>query len=91
MIDKSFRWDLPSHNNDNQLLLIADDWPARTNYYGYFLIDSQVPGTARADPPQSLSWSADGQTLFAGYSDNLIRVWQVCYSIMHSNSSNSVS
>jgi len=33
----------------------------------------------RAEPPQctSLAWSADGQTLFAGYSDNLIRVWQV--------------
>ena len=32
------------------------------------------------DPPQCLSmaWSADGQTLFAGYSDNQIRVWQVC-------------
>ena len=25
----------------------------------------------------SLAWSGDGQTLFAGYSDNLIRVWQV--------------
>ena len=25
----------------------------------------------------SLAWSADGQTLFAGYSDKLIRVWQV--------------
>merc|ERR1712107_412921 len=39
----------------------------------------EVPGIARADPPQclSLAWSADGQTLFAGYSDNLIRVWQV--------------
>ncbi len=38
-----------------------------------------VPGTAKADPPQCLSmaWSADGQTLFAGYSDNMIRVWQV--------------
>jgi guanine nucleotide-binding protein subunit beta-2-like 1 protein len=32
-----------------------------------------------AEPPQCLSmaWSADGQTLFAGYSDNVIRVWQV--------------
>ena len=42
-----------------------------------------MPGTARADPPQclSLAWSADGQTLFAGYSDNLIRVWQVCPAI----------
>ena len=39
----------------------------------------EVPGSARSDPPQclSLAWSADGQTLFAGYSDNLIRVWQV--------------
>lgn len=25
----------------------------------------------------SLAWSADGQTLFAGYTDHLIRVWQV--------------
>jgi len=25
-----------------------------------------------------LSWSQDGQTLYAGYSDNVIRVWQVC-------------
>jgi guanine nucleotide-binding protein subunit beta-2-like 1 protein len=33
----------------------------------------------KTDPPQCLSmaWSSDGQTLFAGYSDNLIRVWQV--------------
>jgi len=33
-------------------------------------------------PPQclSLAWSADGQTLFAGYSDNKIRVWQVSVS-----------
>jgi len=39
----------------------------------------EVPGTATSEPPQctSLAWSADGQTLFAGYSDNLIRVWQV--------------
>ena len=25
----------------------------------------------------SLAWSSDGQTLFAGYTDNEIRVWQV--------------
>jgi len=33
----------------------------------------------KAEPPQCLSmaWSADGQTLFAGYSDSKIRVWQV--------------
>ena len=31
------------------------------------------------EPPQCLclAWSTDGQTLFAGYSDNKIRVWQV--------------
>lgn len=25
----------------------------------------------------SLAWSADGQTLFAGYTDNIIRAWGV--------------
>lgn len=40
---------------------------------------SQNTQSSKADPPQCLSmaWSADGQTLFAGYSDNVIRVWQV--------------
>lgn len=40
---------------------------------------SQAP---KAEPPQclSLAWSTDGQTLFAGYSDNTIRVWQVSIS-----------
>ena len=28
----------------------------------------------------SLAWSADGQCLFAGYTDNKIRVWQVMQS-----------
>ncbi|MCP6198773.1 hypothetical protein NL445_27435, partial [Klebsiella pneumoniae] len=38
--------------------------------------------TSKTDPPQclSLAWSTDGQTLFAGYSDNTIRVWQVSIS-----------
>ena len=46
----------------------------------YHLILFQVAGNG--DPPQCLSmaWSADGQTLFAGYSDNQIRVWQVSIS-----------
>lgn len=50
---------------------------------GKIVVDELKPeviGTsARADPPSciSLAWSADGQTLFAGYTDNLIRVWQV--------------
>lgn len=35
--------------------------------------------TSKAAPPQciSLAWSPDGQTLYAGYTDNVIRVWQV--------------
>jgi len=40
----------------------------------------EVIGTSsKCEPPQCqcLAWSADGQTLFAGYTDNLIRVWQV--------------
>ncbi|EJW83995.1 activated protein kinase C, partial [Wuchereria bancrofti] len=33
----------------------------------------------KSAPPQciSLAWSADGQTLYAGYTDNVIRIWQV--------------
>jgi guanine nucleotide-binding protein subunit beta-2-like 1 protein len=36
-------------------------------------------GSSKAPPPQvtSLSWSSDGQTLYAGYTDNVIRIWQV--------------
>lgn len=36
-------------------------------------------GMVRTEPPDcmSLAWSSDGQTLFAGYTDNTIRVWQV--------------
>merc|ERR1712109_238218 len=36
-----------------------------------------LSGKARPADCISLAWSADGQTLFAGYTDNLIRVWQV--------------
>lgn len=38
-----------------------------------------LSGTKSTVPPQctSLAWSQDGQTLFAGYTDNVIRVWQV--------------
>jgi len=34
---------------------------------------------SKKSPPQciSLAWSTDGQTLFAGYTDNIIRVWRV--------------
>jgi len=36
-----------------------------------------LSGKAKPAECISLAWSADGQTLFAGYTDNLIRVWQV--------------
>merc|ERR1712098_661723 len=47
-------WDLESKN------LVEDD------------LRPEIPGSARTMPPQvtSLAWSADGQTLFAGYTDN---------------------
>lgn len=49
---------------------------------GKIVVDELKPEvitTTKARPPDciSLAWSADGQTLFAGYTDNLIRVWQV--------------
>ena len=37
-------------------------------------------GSRHAARCLSLAWSADGQTLFAGYSDNVIRVWQISHS-----------
>uniref|UniRef100_A0A914RTC1 Small ribosomal subunit protein RACK1 n=1 Tax=Parascaris equorum TaxID=6256 RepID=A0A914RTC1_PAREQ len=41
-----------------------------------FLLD--VMGGSKCVPQCiSLAWSADGQTLYAGYTDNVIRVWQV--------------
>jgi hypothetical protein len=41
--------------------------------------DFSAEFTDKAQKPQctSLAWSADGQTLFAGFSDNLVRVWVV--------------
>lgn len=46
-------------------------------------LKAERPDKQRSGAPQciSLAWSADGQTLFAGYTDNDIRVWQV--SIAH--------
>jgi len=47
------------------------------------LVDTLCPDFTdvgkKSQPPQcvSLSWSADGQTLFSGYTDNKIRVWTV--------------
>jgi len=43
-------------------------------------LDKNIPDfQAKTASPAaiSLAWSADGTTLFAGYTDNLIRVWEV--------------
>ena len=36
-----------------------------------------VPEGARQPECVSIAWSADGQTLFAGFTDNKLRVWTV--------------
>ena len=36
-----------------------------------------VGKNSREPEAVSLSWSADGQTLFAGFTDNAVRVWTV--------------
>jgi guanine nucleotide-binding protein subunit beta-2-like 1 protein len=40
-------------------------------------IDEPVGKKSAPHQPISLAWSADGQTLFAGYTDNTIRVYAV--------------
>lgn len=64
-------------------------WANEVNFFFYkdlegkVIVDELKPDVMAAgagrEPPQclSLAWSSDGQTLFAGYSDKLIRVWQV--------------
>lgn len=38
-----------------------------------------MSGSAKDTAPQciSLAWSADGQSLYSGYTDNAIRIWKV--------------
>ena len=52
----------------------------RQDLEGKVVVDELRPELiGPGEPPQCLSiaWSADGQTLFAGYTDNKIRAWQV--------------
>lgn len=41
----------------------------------------EIYTSSKEPAPLSLSWSADGQVLFAGYNDNNIRAWQVMQSL----------
>lgn len=58
-------WDLEKKTQVTELL---------STFPGFFppnRVGSAIPACV------SLAWSADGTTLFAGYTDNLIRVWEV--------------
>jgi guanine nucleotide-binding protein subunit beta-2-like 1 protein len=46
-------------------------------------VEDHTPDGSNGKNPQCtcLAWSSDGQTLFAGYTDNLIRVWQVSVAV----------
>merc|ERR1712079_231851 len=76
---KAMLWDL----NDGKHLYTLDNnkiWDLESKNMVEEL-KPEVPSTGSRPPVQpqclSMAWSADGQTLFAGYSDNKIRVWQV--------------
>ncbi|EGD78815.1 guanine nucleotide binding protein [Salpingoeca rosetta] len=51
-------------------------WDLETKELVHELVDESEE-SAKAPTCLSLAWSPDGQTLFAGYSDNNIRVWHV--------------
>ena len=58
-------------------------WLSLQDLEGKIVVDELrqevISSSASGKAPEciSLAWSADGQTLFAGYTDSLIRVWQV--------------
>jgi guanine nucleotide-binding protein subunit beta-2-like 1 protein len=66
-------WDLESKE---EVATLDRDYPD-------FWIKTRPDGIVPEDIPNpaclSLAWSADGLTLFAGYSDSLIRVWAVAH------------
>ena len=50
-------------------------------YFSRSIVDELKPdtiltgGNAREPECVSLAWSADGQTLFGGFTDDVVRVW----------------
>jgi len=58
-------WDL---EHKTPICNLTSDAP---DFYSHSSVKTKVPTCL------SLAWSPDGSTLYAGYSDNLIRVWQV--------------
>jgi WD40 repeat protein len=60
----------------DHIALLPTSHPARS------IVDELKPDSLSNDNTKSpeaisLAWSADGQTLFAGLSDNTVRVWTV--------------
>lgn len=51
-------------------------WDLESKEVIHELVDETVQGS-NAPECLSLAWSSDGQTLFAGYSDSIIRVWRI--------------
>ena len=52
------------------------------SYLNRSIVDELKPAYEIADEARqpecvSIAWSADGQTLFAGFTDNALRVWTV--------------
>jgi WD40 repeat protein len=60
--------------------LCARNLTANTHLSNTLQLKPEFPPTGKkAVPIQciSLAWSPDGSTLYAGYTDNVIRVWNV--------------
>lgn len=62
-------WDLET----KQCITLSHDYP------GFDCTSADSPNPPQVTKPAciSLAWSPDGSTLYAGYTDNLIRVWAV--------------
>ena len=52
-------------------------WNLETRALLYELSQSVI-GESKKPMCTCLAWSQDGQTLYAGYTDNVIRVWEIC-------------
>jgi len=62
-------WDLESKS------IVAE---LNRNSSSDFFGEEQQEAVKHAEPAcVSLAWSSDGSTLFSGYTDNIIRVWEV--------------
>jgi guanine nucleotide-binding protein subunit beta-2-like 1 protein len=74
---------------ESKYVLFPLFWHYRRNVYRRFpfsqirtIVDELKPAYEIADESRqpecvSIAWSADGQTLFAGFTDNAVRVWTV--------------